>query len=209
MVVTHTTLALVGGAVVVVKQRAPLELQTGSPAGGEAVARARLHTEAEGRWLAAARHHGVVRLRLASAERCRLETRHAGLATLRTLDLRPPATAAVLAAAATVLADLHSRGLVHGNLTPDHIIVGRGIARPVLCSPSGTATDPAADVAGLAAVAAAVLPAAGRHDPAWLEAMERLRDDRHRIGARRAAALLAGLCRRRAGLPLGVARRLR
>ena len=197
-VATHTTLELVGGMVVVAKRRAPATAQLSCPAAEGASIEAWRQTEAEARWLAAARHRGVAELLMVSAQRCRLETRHRGLATLRTLPLGPQATAGALAAVATTLAELHRRDLIHGKLILDHIVLPRRSgARPVLCSPSGTASDPAADIEGLASVAAAAAATWPRSHPAWTEVVEQLRSERHRLSAQRAGALLARLGRRR------------
>lgn len=80
-------------------------------------------------------HPGVVRL-VAHTE----TDRHAQLLTERvpgstladTAIDAPAALAAVGAAAVAVVADLHTLGIAHGSLAPDHIIVSGG--RVVLCS---------------------------------------------------------------------------
>lgn len=123
---------------------------------------------AEARWLAEARHPAVIRL--VSFEDSVLRTRHAGQTTLRTAGFTPPETAHALLSLAKALAALHNRGLVHGKLTLDHVIVSR---RPisekadaegpaisdvvtrsdvVLCSPDGTTTDISADLHAIGAM---------------------------------------------------------
>lgn len=82
----------------------------------------------------------------------------------------------VLIAAGTTLAELHHRGVRHGALSPDHVLLARPL-RPVLCG-FGDATGPAdpqqhppgTDLAGIAAVAEAELT---RTDRALAVASER------------------------------------
>ncbi len=67
--------------------------------------------------------------------------------TLRTTWLAPTGVASALALVADLLADLHTHGLVHGNLSVDHIILDpRG---PRLCSPHGSITDPLVDAVAM------------------------------------------------------------
>jgi hypothetical protein len=198
LVVTHTTLELVGATVVVAKRRAPAgPAGAGGPAGEDLLADARRRTEAEARWLAAARHPAVVGLRRVSTDRCRIETRHAGLATLRTAGPEPWLAAEILAAVALVLAQLHRRHLVHGNLSPDHVLLPGPGRPPMLCSPSGTASETVDDIDGLRAVTEAVMAGWDRPSRWWGDAVGQLRHDRDRISARQAATVLAGLKRRR------------
>jgi hypothetical protein len=147
-----TTLHLRGSQLVVAKQRL-----------GPAAA---VHAGAEARWLMAARHPGVVALRRVAPGECRIETDHAGLTTLRTHHPDPQGTAEVLGLVAATLAELHRRGLVHGRLRPEHVILGGPRRRhPVLCSPGADPdADPDTDRQGLAhlAGAAAARFAAGR-----------------------------------------------
>ncbi|MFN3217439.1 MAG: hypothetical protein ACE367_13175 [Acidimicrobiales bacterium] len=80
-------------------------------------------------------HPGVIRL-VAHTETDRhgqLLTELVPGSTLADIDLDSPAAlAAVGAAAAAVVADLHALGIAHGSLAPDHLIVSGG--RVVLCS---------------------------------------------------------------------------
>lgn len=98
--------------------------------------------------LSRARHPGVVEV--VSAVPDRLEVGWVGVHTLETAKLPVPAAAAVLAAVAETVADLHSMGIVHGRLDPSHVIL-TGDGRPVLCGmvgpdPSDVVTGPADDV---------------------------------------------------------------
>lgn len=119
--------------------------------GREAVARLR---EKEAR-LRAAAHPGVIRVLSSEGDDDRwvLRTMHAG----RPLDVgprqSPEALAVVAAATATVLADLHEIGVVHGRLTAANVLIGAA-GRPVLCGfgtsgDPGRSADPADDVAAL------------------------------------------------------------
>jgi hypothetical protein len=115
-----------------------------APTGVETLAReaARLHR---------GRHPGVVEV-LAAGDG-RLELAWVGSHTLDTTRLSVPAAAAVLAAVAVTVADLHGLGLVHGRLDPSHVILG-GDGRPVLCglrgpSPGEPEPGPAEDVAAV------------------------------------------------------------
>ncbi|MBW3547182.1 MAG: hypothetical protein KY452_03465 [Actinobacteria bacterium] len=47
--------------------------------------------------------------------------------------LEPVAVARVVAGLATTLADLHGRGIVHGRLSADHVLLGSASGAPVLC----------------------------------------------------------------------------
>lgn len=88
----------------------------------------------EGERLRRASHPGVVEvLRSAPAgDGWELRTAHAGR-PLAILDARTvPQVAAVVAAVASTLADLHALGIVHGRLDPSHVLVGEQ-GRPVLC----------------------------------------------------------------------------
>ena len=111
------------------------------------------------RWLEAAAHlerngtgHPVVRLLHRDPERLAIATLFAGTATAFSRPLSPPSTAQLLTAVAAALGRLHASGLVHGNVTGDHILI-RG-SRFSLCSPSGRTPDdglePADDVAAFA-----------------------------------------------------------
>jgi hypothetical protein len=107
------------------------------------------------RWLdAAARDHGgashpVVRIAQRDPERLVIATLFAGAATAFSRPLPPTTSAQLLTATANALAKLHACGLVHGNLTGDHILL-RG-SHFSLCSPTGLGAgfgaEPADDVA--------------------------------------------------------------
>lgn len=89
----------------------------------------------EARLLAAAAHPGVVQLVSLGEREGQLElvTRWAGNRSLDQIaPLPPPAAGSVVAAVATIVADLHDLGLVHGRIEPSHVVLDdRG--RPVLC----------------------------------------------------------------------------
>lgn len=94
---------------------------------------ARLAGEAD--LLEAARHPGVVDLVGVdgSGMGSMLLTAHVEGPTLAAVGPLPLEEAAgLLAALAATVADLHDLGLVHGALSPEHVIVGPG-GRPVLC----------------------------------------------------------------------------
>ena len=96
---------------------------------------ARLRREAA--VLGRAAHPGVVqltRIETVPEGTTVLWTRHVRGSDLATLtDLTLTELAGLGAAVATILADLHDLGIVHGAVGPDHIIVGDD-GRPVLCS---------------------------------------------------------------------------
>lgn len=96
----------------------------------------------EARWLAQAVHGGVVRLLPPppgeDGTGSTIETELVPGPTLRTAALTPDQAARALRSAALTLADLHDRGLTHGNLTPDHLLLLPGSRAVVLCSPKGT-----------------------------------------------------------------------
>jgi hypothetical protein len=121
--------------------------------GDEAIARLRAQAER----LGAAQHPGVVEL-LGFSE-------SGGVGELRTVavegptlgccgPLTPEEVAGVAAAVATTLGELHGRGIVHGALGPDVVVLEEG-RRPVLCGfepvPDAACT-PADDVAALGAM---------------------------------------------------------
>lgn len=106
----------------------------------------------EAAWLRRASGCGVVELVATLDDPPAMVTLHAGSHTWRTLSPDPPTAAALLASALRAVGALHRRGLVHGALTADHLIVSGG--RVVLCSPRPGAGDPTADRSALAALAA-------------------------------------------------------
>ena len=66
----------------------------------------------------------------------RLELRWVGSHTLETARPTVPAAAAILAALAVTVADVHGLGVVHGRIDPSHVVIGpRG--EPVLCGLRG------------------------------------------------------------------------
>lgn len=101
--------------------------------------------------LARARHPGVVEV-VDRAER-RLVLAWAGHHTLDTLSPAPEVAVTLVANLAATLCDLHALGIVHGRLTPGHVVVDdRGRAR--LCGlrgagPGPIEPGPAEDVAAL------------------------------------------------------------
>ncbi len=102
--------------------------------------------------LAQAAHPGVVEFvthEPTGLESAELRTVAVDAPTLADRPLPPEELAGVVAAVATTLADLHSRGLVHGAIEPSHILVPLA-APPRLCGfsgdPAGSSAD---DVAGL------------------------------------------------------------
>jgi hypothetical protein len=132
--------------------------------------------------LAAARHPGVVRLRAtragseveaeaaragseADADRARLEIGAVtGWCLSDLFRLDPAEVAGLGCAVATILADLHDIGVVHGSVEASHVLVG-GDGRPVLCSlglgrvpHSNTGPNPEDDVRALMAMLASLLP---------------------------------------------------
>lgn len=104
--------------------------------------------EAEAAWLERAARPGVVRLVSTSAEPFTIVTEHAGSRTLRTARLEPSEGVTAMISLCDLLVDLHRDGLVHGKLTPDHVIIAGD--RIWLCSPDGRADDPGDDLEGLA-----------------------------------------------------------
>ncbi|QXC62403.1 hypothetical protein KSP35_06275 [Aquihabitans sp. G128] len=95
------------------------------------------------------RHRGVVELLHADPER--LVLAWAGQQTFALVRPDPREAAALLAAVAATVADLHEVGLIHGRLTPDHVLVG-GDGRPRVgglrgCGPAEPQALPTDDVA--------------------------------------------------------------
>lgn len=124
------------------------------------------HLRLEGERLRRASHPGVVQV-VSSApagEGWELRTAHAGR-PLSTLE-RPTIAqvAAIVAALASTLADLHLLGIVHGRLDASHVLVGEQ-GRPVICG-FGDGSDagcPEDDVAALGALLGDLL--GGDEDP--------------------------------------------
>lgn len=95
----------------------------------------------EARWLAEAIHPGVVRLLGWDPDRLTIDTELVAGPTLRTAAFGPHDAAVALSSLARTIADLHERGFVHANLSPDHLLVDRAtvgaVPLLVLCSPKG------------------------------------------------------------------------
>ncbi|CAN5734333.1 hypothetical protein BH10ACT1_BH10ACT1_00620 [soil metagenome] len=113
--------------------------------------RARLQREV-GR-LEQARHPGIVHLVAHDGAGGRLVLGWAGDQTLELVRPTVPAAAAILAAVATTVADLHELGVIHGRLEPSHVIIGAD-GRPRLCGlagrePAERPATPADDVGAL------------------------------------------------------------
>lgn len=132
-------------------------------------------------------HPGVIRLvAYTETERhAQLVTELAPGSSLAELGFdSPTAVAAVGAAAAAVVADLHGLGLAHGSLTPEHLIVSDG--RVVLCS-FGRAAEaaPAAMDRDVADLVVALTDAAARlpEPPTRVERRRRRRLDELLVGA--------------------------
>ena len=157
--------------------------------------RARLRREAE--VLEDARHSGVVELvdLDEQADLTTLATLWVGGGTIETADPPPRRLAAMAAQLARTLADLHDRGIVHGRITADHVLLD-GLGRVVLAGLAGASTasesrgaSPVDDVRGLAHLILDKLP------PEHAVALPRLRAstadrevvDRLRAVAERAA----------------------
>lgn len=118
----------------------------------------------EGERLRAAAHPGVVELLGSSGTDDGWELRmvHGGRPLEVMGHLPVGQVAAIVAALATTLADLHDLGVVHGRVDGAHALVGRH-GRPVLCglgpgpAPGGPAPTPADDVAALGALLATLV----------------------------------------------------
>ena len=120
----HRLILSAGGRLVVVKEAAP---------GGAAD---RLRREAE--MLRQASHPGVVELvdiDELDGGAVALTTAFVAGGTLRDSAgrLEPVAVARVVAGLASTLADLHGRGIVHGRLSADHVLLASTCGAPVLC----------------------------------------------------------------------------
>ncbi len=122
---------------------------------------------AEAQWLGTIAHPGVVELvdfaseDVDGAQVVELTTAFAGSVTLA--DLSPAGAgsgAAVVAAVAAIVADLHAGGVAHGALSRDHVIVGK-TGQPILCSfgaaSEATAETIRADVEAMAELLAEVV----------------------------------------------------
>lgn len=123
---------------------------------------------AEARRLEAAAHPGVVQLLTSSGtdEQWELCLAYAGRAVSVAGALTVPELAAIAAAVAATLADLHESGIVHGRIDASHVLIGRH-GRPVLCGvgPEAVGATPADDVAALGVLLAALLGSGADMEP--------------------------------------------
>ncbi|MEO7443408.1 MAG: hypothetical protein ABIW46_07745, partial [Acidimicrobiales bacterium] len=119
-------------------------------------------TAAEADALARAVHHGVVELvEVVDGE---LRTRWVEGRMLAAIGALPPEEIAGLTSTiATILADLHDRGVVHGGIDATHVLV-TAEGRPILCS-LGRGGQPTDDVAALGAVMADLVATASDDNP--------------------------------------------
>jgi hypothetical protein len=149
-----------------VDQGTPLVIKRARSADGVAA----LQTEADR--LRAAAHPGVVELVHAGpdGDGWVLRTRHAGPTLGPDRHLSIERVAALVAALAETVADLHDLGIVHGRITPAHVVVGpRG--RPRLCGLGPGADrhrappEPADDVAALGRLLTHLVGADGEAEP--------------------------------------------
>ena len=97
------------------------------------------------RWLRAAADDPVPRLLGADRQHLELTMTFAGTETAVSGNRPPAELARLLAAVATTVGSMHRRGLVHGAIAGDHIVVDG--PRFALCGPSGLVDDPGVDVA--------------------------------------------------------------
>lgn len=175
--ITSTTSILAGGALSVVKRRLPLRC----PRSPELELRAREQAEQatidEATWLAEARHRTVVRLTRVAPATCSLETAYAGRISLRTAQLSARDAASALQSVAVTVGELHDRGLIHGQLAPDHVIVDtHPPGQLVLCSPRPGADDPTIDTSGMVRLADQLRLRLAPRSPAWASALADLQE---------------------------------
>ena len=209
--ITATSIETLGDDLVVAKRRLPVGSVAGAVAGAAASIDAidadiRRSTAAEARWLLAAQGVGIVAVRRVEPASGLLVTRLAGQHTLRTVSLPPPQAAAILSELASTVASLHRRGLVHGRLDLDHVVLaGSRLTRPVLCSPGGLSTvakpgggslETEVDVLALAAMADRLRPTTGLASRRWRRTLARLRGQGGVLGALAAAELFRALAGR-------------
>lgn len=136
------------------------------------------------------RHPGVVEV-LEHSD-CHIAFAWAGGQTLATFRAPVPVAAAIMAATATTVADLHELHLVHGRLEPSHVVIGAD-GRPRLCGmagpePSATPPTEADDVAALGRLIEGLIGAEAEAEP-----IPERRWNRRRLGSfqRRALQTLA------------------
>lgn len=159
--------------------------------------------------LARASHPGVVEVVESGATPdggWRLVSAHGGGPASTLVGLDPSRLAALGAAVAATLADLHDLGVVHGRLTEHRILIGSD-GRPIVCGfgPEATGRVPEDDVAGLGAALVELFanlapgghPIAGRRANDATRALQRVLEDAtlsdasRRPSMRRLAAALA------------------
>ncbi|MBW3644676.1 MAG: protein kinase, partial [Actinobacteria bacterium] len=117
--------------------------------------------------------------------------------------LEPAAMARVVAGLATTLADLHDRGIVHGRVSADHVLLASTSGKPVLCGlaeartverPAEAAPDATDDTEALAALVATLTsPGSDPLTGALRQAVERWHAGAARPTLRSLAVALAGL----------------
>jgi hypothetical protein len=150
---------------------------------------------AEAVWLADARHPGVVRLLGRHNDPPVTLLTHITGPSLRGARPNPERAATILGDAATTLADLHDRQIVHGAIDPDHLLLGH--EGTMLCSPHPGYEDVGRDSIGLGICVEFLLghwEAEGvAFHPDWRSLHERLVDDERPLPLRRAAHRLAAL----------------
>ncbi|MGI9609766.1 MAG: hypothetical protein ACR2NL_05675, partial [Acidimicrobiia bacterium] len=121
----------------------------------------------------------------------KIVTQFAGSRTLRSDCPEPRASARALAHVAETIGELCARGLVHGSVTPEHVILTTDGAA-VLCSPN-TSDDPADDLVGLGLCLEFATEQWGAPPDSitrWLLLAKQLRDRDPTVGPERAARIL-------------------
>lgn len=201
-----------GGAIVVKDHSGPL------PEGGRTADQHRAAVRRELDWLASARGiAGVVRAGDDCAGGAVVATEFAGGHTLRSACPEPVPAALMLQAVCTTLASLAERGLQHGSVAPEHVILAND-GSGVLCSPN-TSTDPdqrTDDLVGLGRCITFCVDTWGaRQSPpenlaAWLLLAKKLEHADPTMGPLRARSTLADMCtppaaRRRRKIGVGAA----
>ena len=128
---------------------------------------ARKRLQREAKRLSQACHPGVVEVIEHTDEK--LVFAWAGGQTLATFRPEAAVAAAVLAATASTIADLHELGVIHGRLDPTHVVIGAD-GRPRLCGLAGTEvgapdSTPADDVAALGRLIDGLIGPGTDHEP--------------------------------------------
>lgn len=173
------------------------------PAAGRTVEEHQQAIDREVQWLRqAAGLPGIVRLApesgAASDGLRQVRTLFAGSATIRSGCPDPATAARALAGVARTLAQLAGRGLTHGSVTPEHIILGTD-GRATLCSPNtgepstGEGVPPESDLVGLGRVisfATEQWDEPPENLTQWLLVAHRLEQSDPTMSAHRAALML-------------------